>query len=504
RGPAVAGRRVMTSSSAESPATPPIQRDEERGRVPLSEVMLAMDVVDMLRHERALVEQELREDERRVAFIARVREIYESQGIEVSDEVVAEGVDALLEDRFRYEPPKRTFAVRLAEVYVERVLWAKRAAIAVVLLVVVGLAYWIPHRIQLSRAIAGFEYRWGELEDRADDLRQRSSMLSRAIQSAAAIEGPAIAASLLADAGRRLGTAGAALESIEESLTHAPDANEYPERREALDALVSQHESEFELVLVDLAAVDRGLESLRSLRDLGSDIEQATTPLASVAIDEDEQRVVDGLRAAALAAVDAGDREAASGHIDRLRQQVGQIVGAYRDRARIDAELVHLAGRIDAMSTDADTTAELTELRTTARDRLANGDLAGAEDTAARLTELLDLLELEYELRIVTDARSGVWRYDPSRKGARNHYIIVEAFGRHGNALRLSIENEETGKAERVRKFGVRVPESVYERIKADKLDNGIIDARIFGHKRRGSRVVDYEFEVAGGMITRW
>jgi Family of unknown function (DUF6384) len=72
----------------------------------LDELMLAMDVVDTLRHQDNLVERELDETRRDADLIERLRAIYKSQGIEVSDEVIRQGVTAIKEDRFAYTPPK--------------------------------------------------------------------------------------------------------------------------------------------------------------------------------------------------------------------------------------------------------------------------------------------------------------------------------------------------------------------------------------------------------------
>ena len=68
----------------------------------LDELMMAMDVVDELRHQDKLVEKELSEEQRDAAFKARLREIYESQGLDVNDRVLAEGIKALKEARFAY------------------------------------------------------------------------------------------------------------------------------------------------------------------------------------------------------------------------------------------------------------------------------------------------------------------------------------------------------------------------------------------------------------------
>lgn len=106
---------------------------------PLDEVMLAMDVVDTLRHRQDLVERELAGDERERQLIAKLREIYHQQGIEVTDEVLREGVKALAESRFVYTPPKPSFATALARLYVGRRRWGP-AVIAAGLVIVLGLA----------------------------------------------------------------------------------------------------------------------------------------------------------------------------------------------------------------------------------------------------------------------------------------------------------------------------------------------------------------------------
>jgi hypothetical protein len=107
---------------------------------PLDEVMLAMDVVDTLRHRQLLVERELNAEAREQTLIRRLREIYSAQGIDVPDHVLAEGVAALQEDRFVYTPPAPGPGVTLARIYISRRTWGKAllgilaiiAAIAVV------------------------------------------------------------------------------------------------------------------------------------------------------------------------------------------------------------------------------------------------------------------------------------------------------------------------------------------------------------------------------------
>lgn len=105
---------------------------------PLDEVMLAMDVVDTLRHRERVVERELAADERDRALLARLREIYAGQGIAVSDDVLERGIRDLRENRFVYTPPRPSLGRTLASMYVSRGVWGKPLA-AVTGLLVVGL-----------------------------------------------------------------------------------------------------------------------------------------------------------------------------------------------------------------------------------------------------------------------------------------------------------------------------------------------------------------------------
>ncbi len=112
--------------------------DTASTRAPLDELMMAMDVVDTLRHDERIALKELGSDDRDAAMIQRLREIYTSQGIEVSDRILREGVENLKQNRFVYSPPAAGFQRTLALIYVTRMRWAK--AIAILLILAVGAA----------------------------------------------------------------------------------------------------------------------------------------------------------------------------------------------------------------------------------------------------------------------------------------------------------------------------------------------------------------------------
>ena len=137
---------------------------------------------------------------------------------------------------------------------------------------------------------------------------------------------------------------------------------------------------------------------------------------------------------------------------------------------------------------------------------MARGDAEGARKASADMTALLGDLRAEFMLRIVNrpGEASGVWREPMINKQARNDYLIVEAIAPDGRVLPRSILNEETGVTSTVDKWGVRVSNDVFEKVLADKRDNGIIERNIVGQKKRGYLDVDYVMPVLGGTITKW
>lgn len=302
---------------------------------PLNEVMLAMDVVDTLRHRQDLATRELGSDAKERQLIDKLRDIYHQQGIEVPDHILKEGVAALQESRFVYEPPKPGLGTSLARLYVARERWGKPVGAALAVLVVLSVGYfgvWQP-------------YQRGQAE-------------------AARIE-------------------------LSEGV---------PAR---LDSL---YQTVFEETKVQ--------------------------------------------------------------------------------RAVVEAEALRTRGKTYA----------------------AEGNSVSAEKAVADLTALRDTLRQEYSLRVVSraDEKSGFWTIPEVNTAATNYYIVVEALDVDGNALSLPILNEENGQTEVVSSWGVRVPESVYDSVAADKRDDGIIQANEVGRKASGFLDVEYSLPVLGGAVTRW
>ncbi len=290
---------------------------------PLDEVMLAMDVVDTLRHQEKVVARALDSDARDEELKQKLKRIYEAQGLEVSEQIIEEGVKALQEDRFSYHPPPSGFSLYLARIYVSRGRWLPWAG---------GLA--------IACLIAVFAYQLMVVK---------------------------------------------------------------PQK-----ALPGQLQSRYELVL------------------------------------------------------------------DKAESEAGK-------------------NAVEAIYARAETS------------RRAD-DVEGMQQALGALDELEERLDQQYTLQIVArpGERSGVWRIPDINSSARNYYIIVEAVDGSGNVQQVAVTNEETGKIETVLKWGIRVDESTFQTIAADKQDDGIIQNNVFGQKKQGFLEPEYLMPTPGGFITSW
>jgi hypothetical protein len=294
-----------------------------QSRQPLDEVMLAMDVVDTLRHQEKVVARELSSDARDEELKKKLKRIYQAQGIDVSEQILEEGVKALQEDRFSYRPPPSGIAVQLARIYVSRGRWLPWAGGLVLLLVIVVFTYQL--------------------------------------------------------------------------MVVKPR-----------EALPDQLQSRYELVL------------------------------------------------------DKAESEAGKNAVESVYAQAESF-------RRAD-------------------------------------DTEGMQQALGALDELGRKLDQKYTLQIVSrpGERSGVWRIPDINSSARNYYIIVEALDDSGAVQQVAIANEETGTVEKVSKWGVRVDESTFQAIAADKQDDGIIQNNVFGYKNRGFLEPEYLMPTPGGFITSW
>ena len=305
----------------------------------LDDVMMAMDVVDTIRHDRALVARDMANVERREDLIDRLRGIYKAQGIEVPDSVLMDGVMALENERFAYHPPKPGLSTRLAKLYI-------------------GRRKWLPLFYTLA------------------------------------------------------------------------------------------------FIIGSVSAVN----------------------------------YVGFVRPAQM---DAAKTERL------LTQDFPAQLSAAHDKAKDLAATEALKSRAD-------------DLYALGQSAISDRDIGQAKTTVAALENFARTLGQSYTMRIVSryNEASGVYLDSRDDASVQNFYLIVEAIDAADNVLSVDIEDEDYQKVERVTKFGVRVPQSVFNRVAADKKDDQIIQDDILGVKKRGMDLPELTISgaenFATGFITEW
>ena len=266
------------------------------------------------------------------------------------------------------------------------------------------------------------------------------------------------------------------------------------------------------------ASVDAGVDEIGALRDRGipADLPPGEADAFVAGLASAESRLAD--MAATLEPIaDEAGREgltrAAVNGLNRRAESVEEgvvlarsdIMGAdlvVERHARLGTLQVEIAGLHTAILTEA--VEELAGERAAALRRSADGQLAardldGLEATAESYRQLHAQVGAEYRIVIV----GGVWRYHTELDDVRNYYLRVQAVAGDGQRLPVAILNEENGTTAQVTEWAERVPKEVYDRIAADRQDNGLIDDDDFGFKRRGFLTAERNYENLG-QITEW
>jgi len=416
-------------------------------KIDLSEVMLAMDVVDTLRHQRSIVERELQSEDREADLIEKLRKIYTDQGLAVSDEVIAEGVKAMREERFAYRPPPEGLKTTLARMYVNRGRWAKRA----MWLLIAMAAVWAGYRyLYVMPAERGRSRLAREINAQVSDQKERIATLQIRISAATG--------------------------DLEKVLQSVPAAVLPSARRLSDGARQSLSLSTWQLGAAEKLGPVAGIDP-NNLETYATKIQQRLA---------EQKGIID------RAQKDLENAEAGIGSIRSLGTEFNDL-DSLRAEALKAVREKGVAEKIEALYNNA-------------LSAVKSGDLETARTTRNALETTRDVLGQEYTLQIVSrpGSPSGVWRYPDDSRTARNYYLIVEAVSPSGQRLKLPITSEEDGKVRVASEWGLRVEPQVYEQVRQDKQQDGIVNRKIVGSKKRGYLTPEYSIATTGAAITEW
>ena len=172
----------------------------------------------------------------------------------------------------------------------------------------------------------------------------------------------------------------------------------------------------------------------------------------------------------------------------------------------LPATYSELVGRIDTLTENTDIEATAERLATDGNLALSDGNNEAAFKAEAGLRDLVGRLQEVFEVRIISreGVPTGVSRIPESNPDTENYYIVVEAVDPDGKILDRKIVSEESSEAELVDKWGQRVSETIYNAVRRDKMEDGIVQKGVLGQKRRGELDIKWRSGVQDGAITKW
>ncbi|MBC8117406.1 MAG: hypothetical protein H7062_23660, partial [Candidatus Saccharimonas sp.] len=158
--------------------------------------------------------------------------------------------------------------------------------------------------------------------------------------------------------------------------------------------------------------------------------------------------------------------------------------------AELEKSVREMTDRIRAVSRDAEIPREVDRLLRELDVMKQQLDVKSLTELSRLTTSLLNQLNEAYEVHIVSrpNEKSGIDRYFEDAEGKRvsGFYVIVEARDGSGNAIPRRVRNGETQQLEQVTRWAERVPQEIYDRIKADKKADGVLNETLFAVKQRG------------------
>ncbi len=460
----------------------------------------------------------------RVADVtARLKDVYLRQGVTVSDETIAQGVEQFFSQRLLFHEPAPTFASRFAPLWIHRarilVFGGVLTAIALMAAAAIYLGVIVPSREARARELAAAREQIESAEGKIRATEQAGGAvfdrtqreLVKAAQTAADREIPKTAAV----AGTQL-TAGRS--AFDEALKRAASALTAFEPATALkDEKIPAARAAARQAWDAIATAEQDLDQAADLSAHLGKLQAERMSLETAWKRLDHPDLPAGLKSAAeksyaggLAVVTAFGPVA---EVQRATTRLHALADTEAELRSLPAEIKTAAAEARAISRDARADEQIGATERAGLAAAEAGDGPIAEKNLAALRELSAQLAEVYTLRIVNRPReyTRFWRYPKGNASVKNYYVVVEALAPDGHPVSVRIRSEENGSVASVSKWAERVDQATYDAVGRDKQDDGIVQKSVFGQKEKGRLAPSYELgskaqggDVEAGRISRW
>jgi len=475
----------------------------------LDEFLMMADVATTIRKKQEEVNQQLNIQEVRADLKKKLKDTAQVSGEQLTDFQINSAIDNYFDGLYSFQEPQKDFGTKMAEVYVQRGRLAKKFGVPPLIGIATAGLIWL--------GVEGINYSYLKSQERSVETavevayQERQKLLT---DTEEILSSPFVAklpttekAKLqfqLVNSQERLNSMVSFFSEYCSSGT-AEDDITIENYQEAGNSLITTEDSinkikteveEGKLLLQTqegLILTHRNLETIigeiRGLKSLETFSKIAESTYSS-GIGEIERRNLN----------EARQKESELG---KVRDDITQFSNFISQ-----TETVYQS--IKAVVKEEEASQKGDALYQEAKQLSVSGDVSRLSQVVSQLQDINTTLNKEYTLRIVNrnGVRSGIDRYytDNSGKRVSGYYLIVEGVNPNGNVLQFNIKNEEDGQIKSVTMWGERISQKVYERVKEDKLDNGIINNDTVGKKERGylREKMTMQGITKQGQITQW
>ena len=485
------------------------EKSARMGELRLDDFLRVVDVATAIRQRQEEAGQQLDIHEARDKLKEKLRETSRITGENLTDSQIESSVDSYFEGLYSFNEPERNLGTRFADMYVERRRLTRRYVLPPVAFGAAAITVLAVSDVIRSARLKAQE---GEIENLVETTYQESraklSEIDLLLNSPFAAQLPQVERDQF-------------ISDMDGSQQKIRSTDPF------FDQYCSDGTSEDDVTLTNFQDARNNLSRVEGLlREADSDLQEGKSIIKTqedlTLVKRNLDTIIGEIRASnpheslykrAARIYSAGQGEIERRNLKGAIQNELELRGVKDDLSRfsdLTSKIEALYGSVIAIAVEQEALQRGEALYKEAKQYTESADVPRLSQSASQLSDLANVLDQEYILRIINrpGVKSGQDRYytDKDGKRASGHYLIVEAVDTRGNVITMNIRNEEDGRTEKVTMWGERVPESIYERVKEDKLDNGLINDDIVGKKKRG--YLNEEMIMSGvtklGQITGW
>ncbi|MBI2044596.1 hypothetical protein HYT23_00905 [Candidatus Pacearchaeota archaeon] len=478
-------------------------KESDNSQKELGEFMSMMDVVDIERRQDQAVQEQLTIDERKLAIKTQLRKTYEEMGVNATDSQLDSAIEDHYSKKWSFTSSAGGLGAKLVNMYINRGWIAKKIILPTLVAAgfiagVYGGVKAIQHSAEVRREQA--------VEVRIEQAYNTSKELERKIAETSSshfitqlpqnekntLEDKTLSARRKLDYTRPFFTE-FSIDGQADKLVTLDNYAQADEKLKSTMPILEDAEVDVNSAKGIIQRQEQFVLTDNGLENLMAQVETCNSPKP--------------LKEKATSAYEAGKSSIANRELDAARgaqTNLITILNDCNDFGNLKQEFSKLYNSAINAAVERLAIDETEDLNERAKSYVQVADVGSLRKAVSEIGEINTTLIQEYVIEVVNRSgiRSGLWRRsndnpprnsDDTDSQGKRFYLVCQAVEKDGDVVSLKLKNIEDQRVESVSMFGVGVPHEVYLRIKADKIDNWLVDNsstklenRHFSKKQKG------------------